>query len=468
MAVTFKIESGPRAGATYLIQPGQTLSVGRTNQATLPIPEDTFLSRVHFEVTFDGRICRLRDLNSSNGTKHNGASVREAQLLDGDQIHAGQTLFSVVIPRLSEPPPRPPILEYTAPPPLPPAPPLPPPPPEPIAEPDPPSDPVADRERLLITLRGPLQPLYAVLDTAIDPDVLKVLIESRAEYAWLFQGQDAYRLAHFAPYLAPLPPHSPLLPLLVEQGWGKNWGIFFTSDRPPQELVAFLRRFMVVQLPAGDAAMLRFYDPRVLRALLPTCTREQLAQIFSVARFFMMEAEEPAAAVGFSVTERGYQMQESPLSGLKASKSALIENKPPVQTYPPPPPIPPPPGLLRLTTTQQTALGKVKRNAFELAMVEHIKDTFPDYFAAVGPEAVAELVHYGANRPQRYGIRGQLDIRRYLQLMVILGRDFDVDPAFPWSASILTKRLKPNEKLAQLEAEAHRHLLVLKAKRDAR
>jgi len=68
------------------------------------------------------------------------------------------------------------------------------------------------------------------------------------------------------------------------------------------------------------------------------------------------------------------------------------------------------------------------------------------------------LVQYGCTRPQRYGIRDTAEIRRYIKLMVKLGRDFDVEPQTAWASQVLGRRLAPAEKLDMLEAAAKHYL----------
>jgi transcriptional regulator with PAS, ATPase and Fis domain len=68
-------------------------------------PENDFhlpykgVSRRHFSITKNKQDWVLRDLESTNGTKHNGEKITEAVLHEGDQIQAGVVQFEV---RLSE------------------------------------------------------------------------------------------------------------------------------------------------------------------------------------------------------------------------------------------------------------------------------------------------------------------------------------------------------------------------------
>ena len=162
-------------------------------------------------------------------------------------------------------------------------------------------------------LRGQFQPLYALLDAAAEPDVLKLLYESREERQSLLEGAHGAQLAHFAPYLVRLPKESPLLETLVQTGWGKNWGIYLASDKSLGEVRAHLRQFLTVRVPKGKQVYFRYYDPRVLRAFLPTCLPQELKQFFGPIKYFLAEDEKPDVLLRFSNNGRGFEKKEFPI-----------------------------------------------------------------------------------------------------------------------------------------------------------
>src|SRR4029077_13178445 len=139
-------------------------------------------------------------------------------------------------------------------------------------------------------LRKDFQPLYAILDGAREPSVLKVLVESGAERQSLFEGAPGAQLAHFAPYLVGLTSDSPLIETLARQAWGKSWGIFLTCELPLQEMRKHFRHFLTVKTAEGQAYF-RFYDPRVLRLFLPTCLPQEIDAIFGPVKYYLMEDE---------------------------------------------------------------------------------------------------------------------------------------------------------------------------------
>ena len=66
---------------------------GRDDDVQVQI-DDHQMSRRHFEVKLVGDSHVLHDLNSTNGTWHNGSRVIHAYLKANDRIQAGNTFFT--------------------------------------------------------------------------------------------------------------------------------------------------------------------------------------------------------------------------------------------------------------------------------------------------------------------------------------------------------------------------------------
>jgi serine/threonine-protein kinase len=99
----FKIEvvSGPHRGIRLDFDQRASLLVGRGDDTGLQLVDDPFFSRHHLRLEIDPPSCRLRDLQSSNGTWVNGQRVMDCFLSDGDVISGGQT--RIVYSRVIEP-----------------------------------------------------------------------------------------------------------------------------------------------------------------------------------------------------------------------------------------------------------------------------------------------------------------------------------------------------------------------------
>lgn len=96
--LVLEIISGPLTGKEVVAEANQVVRIGRTAKADFPT-QDSFMSGEHFAVEGDGRVWRMRDLKSRNGTQLNGQVVQTADLREGDRVHAGSTDFVVRIKR---------------------------------------------------------------------------------------------------------------------------------------------------------------------------------------------------------------------------------------------------------------------------------------------------------------------------------------------------------------------------------
>jgi FHA domain-containing protein len=73
------------------------LSIGRSKEADVQI-EDRYASSLHARVfSREGRFY-VEDMNSTNGTLLNGATLQgEAELIDGDSVQIGDTVFRLEV-----------------------------------------------------------------------------------------------------------------------------------------------------------------------------------------------------------------------------------------------------------------------------------------------------------------------------------------------------------------------------------
>ena len=286
MPVFLEVRSGPQKGSRIRLDPGRLLRVGRTSRADLSLADDTHMSGVHFSLGCEGNGCRLTDLNSRNGTLVNGQTVNTAVLGAGDTIVAGETTFVVVVEAEQ-------ALAAGA---------------AAVAGPAP-----SPQDRLLGLLRSDFQPLFAILDAARDIRILALLLHHKEECQSLYEGVEGAELAQVAPYLVRLTKDSRLLDALVKEGWGKSWGVYLTSASDLQEVRRHLRHFLQVKLPDGEQVYFRFYDPRVMRVFLPSCTAEETTQFFGPIKRYVMESEEPDKLWEFTTIGRGAVKKVVPL-----------------------------------------------------------------------------------------------------------------------------------------------------------
>lgn len=312
MSVTLSVIQGPYVGRQIQLGAGQVFRVGRTDRSEHAFPDDTYLSGAHFEVGCDEQGCWIRDLGSSNGTFINGAKIEQVAVQEGDQISAGETVFlvqpvgqeQVAVPPSPEPAPSAtvqlPSVERTA---RMHAPGF-----EPRAQEQP--APLTDEgKRALHILTHHGAPLFAVIDAAREGVAADLLQPSRLRYQPLFESEAAGASAAHIPVLVELGQASSqgvgtdtqtFLETVLRSGWGKNWGIFCTSQSPFEDLLGHFRSFLLMRTREQVPIHFRFYDPRVLRAFLPTCEPEEAKAIFGPVTSYVVESERTDMMLAFS------------------------------------------------------------------------------------------------------------------------------------------------------------------------
>ncbi len=97
VASTFQEAPGGAAVGSIFLEDGRRVEIGEQPLTIGRMPEcdialsDPNVSRRHAEVRRQGNGFVLVDLNSTNGTRVNGATVKERPLNDGDEITVGAT-----------------------------------------------------------------------------------------------------------------------------------------------------------------------------------------------------------------------------------------------------------------------------------------------------------------------------------------------------------------------------------------
>jgi len=104
MPVKLTVVTGPHAGQEFRFADRDTFLAGRASDCHFQLAyDDPYFAPRHFLVEANGRRCRIIDLNSRTGIKVNGQRVGSAELADGDEVRAGQTVFRVTVPAVAGP-----------------------------------------------------------------------------------------------------------------------------------------------------------------------------------------------------------------------------------------------------------------------------------------------------------------------------------------------------------------------------
>jgi len=152
---------------------------------------------------------------------------------------------------------------------------------------------------------------YAILDGARAPAVYEIVQSGALAAECLYVGKLAPVLARAAPYLVRLERASAPTARLLSRAWGESWGVFLRTGAPMRALHRHLRRFLRVQDERGRRLLFRYYDPRVLRAYLPTCTPEELAYVLGPIDAFVLEGETAESVLEFRVGDGALDRRET-------------------------------------------------------------------------------------------------------------------------------------------------------------
>jgi Domain of unknown function (DUF4123) len=156
--------------------------------------------------------------------------------------------------------------------------------------------------------------LYAILDAARTVDIPFRLRSAGVEHDCLYRGRSAEVLWHVAPYLVRCGRDTEWIHWMLEEGWGDSWGVYLTSTAGLEGLCQHFHQLLLVKTEDNRQLYFRFYDPRVLRVFLPTCTSEEAHQFFGPVRCYLMEAEAPEILLKFTASQEGAQQAAMQLS----------------------------------------------------------------------------------------------------------------------------------------------------------
>ncbi len=137
---------------------------------------------------------------------------------------------------------------------------------------------------------APGERVFAIADAARDHELA---FAARGRYGQqmvsLFEEPGASRLADVAPYVVSVQHGSEFL-TAWENALGSSAGILVLSSVELPTLCAHLRSVFLVTDEMDEEFFFRFYDPRVLRSFLPSCTAEQAGEFFGPIRRILVES----------------------------------------------------------------------------------------------------------------------------------------------------------------------------------
>ena len=114
---------------------------------------------------------------------------------------------------------------------------------------------------------------------------------------------------------------------------------------------------------------------------------------------------------------------------------------------------------MKIRAEQLRAFPKAVEENLECRIHAHLRGVWPGRCERMGEEAVRGWIRDGMRRARAWGLEADYDVLRYVDLMFLLGRDFEGAAAAPWVRRVLQEPgLDTAEKLDRLLRDARRRL----------
>jgi len=150
--------------------------------------------------------------------------------------------------------------------------------------------------------------VFAILDGARNRQVFAAVDAAHLERTCLYSvnlrwpGEELpWKLIGAAPYLVEMEKDADLTSFVILNGWQDHWGIFCRSHSGLKQLRRHFRDLLVVTDHLNRRLMFRYYDPRVIRAYLPTCRIDELRTFFGPVDELIVPGKEPCTAIRYRI-----------------------------------------------------------------------------------------------------------------------------------------------------------------------
>jgi hypothetical protein len=131
--------------------------------------------------------------------------------------------------------------------------------------------------------------------------------------------------------------------------------------------------------------------------------------------------------------------------------------------------------MLRIQRNQLEAFVTVESSRFEADATAHVREYFPNHHRIFGDHKIRQLSRHAITRAARHGFVTRRDVLQFLNVMLMLGGNFDEDLQLPWASDLLRKpRARSTDRLSSLALDhfdsiaGPRNTCLLEALRDTR
>lgn len=114
--------------------------------------------------------------------------------------------------------------------------------------------------------------------------------------------------------------------------------------------------------------------------------------------------------------------------------------------------------MLTIRQEQIKIFSQLEVEKFEEWMLIHFREFFPAQCRAAHESQLRQIIRSGIEGAAAYQITVRRDVCKYIDLMIVFGRDFDTDKRLPWAGKILASGGSAAQKMRDLLDAAQKHL----------
>ncbi|MCA1827722.1 MAG: DUF4123 domain-containing protein [Myxococcales bacterium] len=260
-------------------------------------------------------------------------------------------------------------------------------------------------------------PTYAVLDGARDPRVAGL---AKGELVrCLYRGTLPKEVAEAAPYLMRVWPGNEPTERFFSQGWQQAWGVLLAYAGPIKALYRHLRQFLRVRGEDGRAFAFRWYDPRVLRVYLPTCTPAEIGRFFGPIEAFAVEDEAPDTFHVFRRAMRGFEQRRVSRNDPSRLLRTWDHAEAPDRRDP----------LILFRARQLRAFQERMDERYLDQLIRMLRKQLPLQLTGFPHSRIRDRCRDALTRAAAYGLRGD-DVLSFIAMTWTISPHFDSHPSF--------------------------------------
>jgi hypothetical protein len=244
----------------------------------------------------------------------------------------------------------------------------------------------------------------------------------------LYSGSAEEDYWSFAPYLAKC--DNDLIDWIVQNLWHDPWGLFVVAEGPLDSLRKHFRRFLLVDDPDGEEMYFRYYDPRVLRKFLPTCSSRELGLLFGEIDAFVSGDE--------AGTDANLRITRTPGAWSPTPTRFGIGQR------------------LRIGREQMAVFAPEAESAFENKLVKHLREYHTGLTQDLPDGILLDLVRCGIAKARSYGITWESKLTAFVALMFTTAPNFDSHPRV--RAILTSAGIDPERKVNVVVAQTPKHV----------